>query len=404
MPGLRARRPPPRLRRTPRLGFLPAHSVLFALLGLALLPSRPVTGAPSGPEASTSSAPAAFGIVAVDSVRKEWGVATVSRWMAVGARSIGARAGAGVWLALELPDPRTGAAALAQSAEGQPARMVLDTLLAADARRGERQIAMVDRGGSVAGYTGDRCPPWSGERFGKGYVCQGVALRGGEALTAMARAFELTTGTLAERLLAAVEAAEAIAPLREEMESSALLVVREGGGLSGWSDRLIDLRVDQAPDAVQGLKALYAAHAATFLPAAYARFGDDAKRRGDTISSDREYSSADAGFRAAVARKPSDADALNELAWFLATHDRSLEEAVRLAKTAASLRPRDPILYDTLAEAEYRSGSLTRAIAAMERAVKYSGGAAHYTERLGRWTRERAALEGKPEGKPPSSP
>ena len=89
MPGLRARRPPPRLRRTPRLGFLPAHSVLFALLGLALLPSRPVTGAPSGPEASTSSAPAAFGIVAVDSVRKEWGVATVSRWIAVGARSIG---------------------------------------------------------------------------------------------------------------------------------------------------------------------------------------------------------------------------------------------------------------------------------------------------------------------------
>src|SRR5207247_4386509 len=143
MPGLRARRPPPRLRRS--LGFLPAHSVLFALLGLALLPSRPVTGAPSGPEALTSSAPAAFGIVAVDSVRKEWGVATVSRWMAVGARSIGARAGAGVWLALELPDPRTGAAALAQSAEGQPARMVLDTLLAADARRGERQIAMVDR-------------------------------------------------------------------------------------------------------------------------------------------------------------------------------------------------------------------------------------------------------------------
>jgi len=148
---------------------------------------------------------------------------------------------------------------------------------------------------------------------------------------------------------------------------------------------------------VQGLKNLYAAHAATFLPAAYARFGDDAKRRGDPISAEREYQSAEAGFRAAVARKPSDADALNELAWFLATHDRDVEEAVRLAKTAASLRPRDPILFDTLAEAEYRSGSLTRAILAMERAVKYSGGAARYTERLARWNRERAALEGKSE-------
>jgi len=373
---------------------------LGALLGLLLVPHAAMA-APSSTDASPSSAPAAFGIVAVDSIRQEWGVATVSRWIAVGARSIDARAQGGAWLALELPDPRVGAAALARSAEGRPARAILDTLLAQDARRGERQIALVDRGGSVAAYTGSRCPAWSGERSGKGYVCQGVALRGQEALTAMAKAYELTTGSLAERLMAAVEAAEAVAPLRDEVESSALLVVREGGGPGGWSDRLIDLRVDAAPDAVLGLKNLYAAHAATFLPAAYARFGDDAKRRGDTISAEREYASAEAGFRAAVARKPSDADALNELAWFLATHDRDLEEAVRLAKTAASLRPRDPILYDTLAEAEYRSGSLTRAILAMERAVKYSGGAARYTERLGRWNRERAALEGKSE---PASP
>ncbi|HYR52285.1 MAG TPA: DUF1028 domain-containing protein [Candidatus Dormibacteraeota bacterium] len=367
---------------------------LSALLGLLICSPHAAIAAPSNP-GSPSSAPAAFGIVAVDSIRQEWGVATVSRWIAVGARSIEARAGAGAWLALELPDPHAAETALARSAEGRPARMVLDTLLAQDARRAERQIAMVDRGGSVAASTGDRCPAWSGERFGKGYVCQGVALRGSEPLNAMARAFELTTGTLAERLIAAVEAAEAVAPLRDEVESSALLVVREGGGPSGWSDRLIDLRVDAAPDAVQGLKNLYAVHAATFLPAAYARFGDDAKRRGDPISAEREYQSAEAGFRAAVARKPSDADAVNELAWFLATHDRALEEAVRLAKTAASLRPRDPILFDTLAEAEYRSGSLTRAILAMERAVKYSGGAARYTERLARWNRERAALEGK---------
>ncbi len=65
------------------------------------------------------------------------------------------------------------------------------------------------------------------------------------------------------------------------------------------------------------------------------------------------------------------------------------------AKAAVALRPRDPILYDTLAEAEYRAGSLVRAIEAMGRAVKYSNGGARYAERLKRWTRERETLEGK---------
>jgi predicted Zn-dependent protease len=157
----------------------------------------------------------------------------------------------------------------------------------------------------------------------------------------------------------------------------------------------VDLRVDEAVDAVQALKSVYAVHAATFLPVAYARFGDDASRRGDSISAEREYARAEGAYRTAVARSPKDPDALNELAWFLATHGRDSEEAVRFAKAAITARPRDPNLYDTLAEAEYRSGSLSRAIESMDRAVKYSGGAPRYTERLARWTRERATLEGK---------
>src|SRR3989442_13245886 len=71
---------------------------------------------------SASSAPPAFGIVAFDSVRAEWGVAAVSRWIAVGARSFLARAGAGAWLALELPDPRDGSSMLDFMAGGCPAR------------------------------------------------------------------------------------------------------------------------------------------------------------------------------------------------------------------------------------------------------------------------------------------
>jgi len=383
---------------------MPRIEPRFLLAVTAILVFAPA-GAPtcraSSGMGAASSGPPAFGIVAVDSMRAEWGVAAVSRWIAVGARSLVGRAGAGAWLALELPDPRSGSIAFDLMARGTPARQALDSLLSGDPRKDERQIAVVDRAGTPAAFTGPRCPAWAGERIGKNYACQGVSLRDGDALAAMGRAFENASGTLGERLLAALDAAESIAPVREEVESAAVLVVREGGGPNGWADRLVDLRVDAASDAVQALKSLYATHAVTFLPAAYGRFGDEAKRRGDSISSEREYARAEAGFRAAVARKPKDPDALNELAWFLAAHDRDPDEAVRLATAAVAARPRDPNLYDTLAEAEYRSGSLTHAIEAMERAVKYSGGAIRYVDRLGRWTRERAALEGKAGTKTP---
>jgi uncharacterized Ntn-hydrolase superfamily protein len=368
----------------------------FLAAAAAVLILPPGAHADTAPAASpTSSAPAAFAIVAMDSIRGEWGAAAVSRWIAVGSRSLAARAGAGAWCALELPDPREAATLLDRMGQGIPAPAALDSLLAQDPRRAERQIAILDRSGKAAAFTGDRCPPWSGARFGRDYVCEGVGLHDGAALLAMGRAFESATGTLAERLLAAVESAESVFPVREEVESAALLVVREGGGPNGWSDRLVDLRVDAAQEAVPELRSDYAAHAATFLPAAYARFGDEAKRRGDPISAEREYARAESAFRAAIARKPKNADAWNELAWFLATHDRGLEEAVQVAKTAVSMRPRDPMFHDTLAEAEYRSGSLSAAIESMERAVKYSGGGARYTDRLARWMRERAALEGK---------
>ncbi len=397
-------------RIAPRFLFAAATILAFGPAGADPSPSPPAapgaSTAPVPPQPSVTpvapspSAPAAFAIVAVDSARREWGVAAVSRWIAVGARSVEARAGSGAWLALELPDRRLAALLLDRMQAGGGARVALDSVLARDARRNERQIALVDRAGGTAAFTGFRCPPWAGERFGPGYVCQGVGLRDGQALLAMGRAFEGAKGSLAERLLTAVASAEFVAPVREKVESAAILVAREGGGPDGWSDRLVDLRVDMSQDAVQELTNVYAAHAATFLPAAYARFGDDAKRRGDSISAEREYARAEAGFRAAVSKHPQDSDALNELAWFLATHDRDLAGAVQLAKTAVSRRPRDSILYDTLAEAEYRSGSLLRAIEAMERAVRYSGGDGRYAERLERWERERSALERKGAAKP----
>ncbi len=350
-------------------------------------PTSAVPGRPAG------RLPAGYAIVAFDSTSREWGAAAVSRWIAVGSRSLEARAGAGAWVSLGAPDPGLASIALDRMASGSWMPETLDSLLASDPRRSERQIAVVDHAGRAAVFSGDRLPEWAGERRGRASACQALAISGPEVLSVMERAFEGSRGSLGERLLAALEAAESIAMLRGQ--SAAILVVREGGGSELASDRLTDLRVDAAEEPLGDLKRIYALHASTFLPAAYARFGDEAKRRGDTISAERDYDRAEMGFRAGVAREPKNPDALNELAWFFATHDRNLEEAVRFAQAAVAARGNDPNLYDTLAEAEYRSGSLNRAIDAMERAVRYSSGAPRYMERLRRFRNERAALAGK---------
>jgi uncharacterized Ntn-hydrolase superfamily protein len=327
-------------------------------------------------------------------------VAAASRWIAVGARSLDARAGAGAWASLRYPERRLATLAIDRMGRGSAARGALDSLLADDGSRADLQIALVDREGRTAAYTGARCPAWAGERAGPGYLCQGALLRGDETLVAMGRSFETSRGTLGDRLLTAIGAAEDVASARGHVQSAALLVVREGGGADGQSDRMTDLRVDASADAIAELRRVYAIHAATYLPAAYARFGDESRRSGDLLSAEREYAKADAGFRSAVARTPKDCDALNELAWFLATHGRDLEEAIRYAEAAIVARPDDPNLYDTLAEARYRSGALTQAIESLERAVKLSGGSKRYADRLEGLKKERSAVGGTVDGDP----
>lgn len=382
-------------RKVPGL-FACAAAILVVALGQA------ESGIGSVHERDPEPAPSAFAIVAFDSLNQEWGVAAASRWIAIGARSLDARAGAGAWASLL--DPERGLATLAidRMERGSGAREALDSLLAGNGSRAGRQIALIDRYGITAAFTGARCPAWAGERAGAGYLCQGALLRGDEALAAMGRGFETGRGTLGDRLLAALGAAEDVALARGRMQSAALLIVREGGGPDGRSDRMTDLRVDASADAIAELKRVHGIHATTFLPAAYARFGDEARRVGDLLSAEREYTRAETGFRSAVARTPKDPDALNELAWFLAAHGRRLEEAIRYAEAALVARPDDPNLHDTLAEAQYRSGSLAQAIESMERAVKLSGGSRRYAERLARLRSERSAVGG-PVGTDPAS-
>ncbi len=129
-----------------------------------------------------------------------------------------------------------------------------------DAQHSERQYGLVDFRGRALTFTGDACHPWAGGRTGEGYAAQGNLLTGPEVVGALCETFEGAEGPLSERLLAALAEADAAGGDRRGRQSAALLVVREGGGYGGFSDRYLDLRVDDHPAPVGELGRLLGLH------------------------------------------------------------------------------------------------------------------------------------------------
>jgi uncharacterized Ntn-hydrolase superfamily protein len=372
-----------------------------ALLALAAsaAPATPDTRDLPEPAARTGEGPA-FAVVAFDSASGSWGVACASGELAIGSRAAYAAADAGALLSLG-PGPGALHDAAAALALGASPDSALALLTPAGADPAARLGLAVGHDGRVAGRSGPRLPGFTGVLLRHRFGCAGYGLRGTTTLAAMAAAFEQREDDLGARLLAALQAGERadgdpFAALGHG--SASLLVVRaeaepgRGSSRGSGSDRLTDLRVDLDPDPIGALGRLYARHAETFLPAAHVRYADQARRRGDDAAAAREYAAAEKGFRAAVARAPKDAGALNELAWFLATRGGDPSEALRYAEAAVTARADDPNLLDTLAEAAYRAGNLERAIEAMERAVRLSRGNERYAERLRAFRAAKAAL------------
>lgn len=380
-----------------------------AVMALFALPvarfASPVPAAPAVPELVApgpfTGEAIAFAIAAFDSASGSWGVACASSEIAIGSRATDASAGAGALLSLGAGagNLRATLAALERGADPDSA---LALLTPADADPSARLGLVVRRDGRLAGRSGARLPGFSGVLLRGSQGCGGYGLHGQATLAAMAAAFEQRSGDLGSRLVSALEAGERadgdpFAALGKE-GSASLLVARVGTepgasrGAGTGPERLADLRVDMDRDPIGALGRLYARHAQTFLPAAHVRFGDLARRRGDDAAAAREYAAAETGFRSAVARLPKDADALNELAWFLATRGGDTSEALRFAEAAVTARENDPNLLDTLAEAAYRAGNLERAIEAEERAARLARGNERYAERLRAFRAAKAAL------------
>jgi uncharacterized Ntn-hydrolase superfamily protein len=208
---------------------------------------------------------ATYSLCACDLAAGRWGVATQSKFLAVGSVVPWAEPGAGAVATQSYANPRYGPDGLALLRQGLSADEVVERLTAADERRDQRQLGIVDARGRAATFTGSGCHAWAGGRAGAGYAAQGNILVSRATVDALAETFEATEGKpLAERLLAALAAAQAAGGDRRGQQSAALLVVERDGGYAGLSDTLVDLRVDDHPRPVEELQRLYGIHQALF--------------------------------------------------------------------------------------------------------------------------------------------
>lgn len=185
-----------------------------------------------------------FSIVAYDPDAKEWGIGVQSKFMSVGAVVPWATAGIGAVATQSFANTSYGPNGLAFMSDGLSAQQALDRLTANDPHRDLRQAGVVDAHGGAATFTGKGCFDWAGGVTGEGFAAQGNILAGPDVVHAMADTYKTASGSLADRLVAALAAAQANGGDRRGQQSASLLVVREAGGYGGLNDRYIDLRVD----------------------------------------------------------------------------------------------------------------------------------------------------------------
>ena len=245
-------------------------------------------------EAGAAARPArpvhTYSIVARDPRTGEMGVAVQSHWFSVGSIVSWAEAGVGAVATQSFVDPSYGRNGLELMRGGRAAGDALKSLLERDGGRDVRQVAMVDARGRVAAHTGAKCVEAAGHRTGEGYSVQANMMANARVWPAMSRAFESARGDLAERMLAALEAAEAAGGDIRGRQSASLVVVRAESTGKPWADRVFDLRVDDHAQPLAELRRLVR------LQRAYNHMnaGDLAVEHKDNEGALREYSAAQA--------------------------------------------------------------------------------------------------------------
>ena len=208
---------------------------------------------------------ATYSIAACDLEAGQWGVATQSKFLAVGSVVPWAEPHAGAIATQAYANPRYGSDGLRLLRDGLSAHEVVKRLTSADDGSAQRQLGVVDAAGEGATYTGSECLDWAGGVAGPGFAAQGNILVSETTVAALGDTFAATQGqALAERLLECLAAAQAAGGDRRGQQSAALLVVERDGGYAGLSDVLVDLRVDDHPEPIAEMARLYRLHRALF--------------------------------------------------------------------------------------------------------------------------------------------
>jgi uncharacterized Ntn-hydrolase superfamily protein len=205
-----------------------------------------------------------FSLAACDLEARQWGVAVASKFPSVGAFCPWARGDVGAVATQSFVNIMFGPDGLDQLEAGGTAESVLKALLAADDQPQERQLGIVDAAGGSATYTGPGCFDWAGGTAGPCYAAQGNVLAGPQVIDALVETFTGTSGTLAERLTAALLAGDRAGGDRRGRQAAAMVVRQSGGGYGGNNDLLLDLRIDDHADPVPELIRLLGIHTLLF--------------------------------------------------------------------------------------------------------------------------------------------
>jgi uncharacterized Ntn-hydrolase superfamily protein len=207
-----------------------------------------------------------YSIVGRDEKTGELGVAVQSRAFGVGICAW-ARPGIGAVATQSFTEKSYGPKGLDLLAAGRSPADALAELVEADERRDFRQVAFLAADGRTAAHTGAACIPDCGHTARDGVSAQGNMLASAAVWDAAADAFESADGTLAERLLDALDAAEAAGGDFRGREAAALVVVSGDANEEPWT-RVFDLRVDNHPDPLRELRRLH------LMAATYRRHND----------------------------------------------------------------------------------------------------------------------------------
>ena len=274
-----------------------------------------------------------YSIVAHDPATGELGAAVQSHWFSVGSLCIWARPGVGAVATQSVVEPAHGPGALDRLAAGDDAPAALAAVLEPDALAPVRQVGVVDAAGAVAVHTGPNCIPCAGDATGAHWSCQANMMARDTVPQAMSAAFAAAEGSLADRLLAALDAAEGEGGDVRGRQSAALVVVPARG--EPWRTR-VDVRVEDHTAPLAELRRLVS------LQRAYELAGE-----ADGLLAAGRPAEAGERYRRAQALAP-DSDELLFWAGLAMAQAGELQAGVDAVRRAAAVQPNWLVLLERL--------------------------------------------------------